>query len=100
MPKTPKKKNINNKTKKNKNDLKLCPISLKPFEKNYSNLLKLEERKKIKNINILSKLEFAKKLLSRFSPINIKPNNDFYDYINYLWLKNITLDKRQKYIQG
>ena len=98
MPKTPKKKNINNKTKKNKNDLKLCPISLKPFEKNYSNLLKLEERKKIKNINILSKLEFAKKLLSRFSPINIKPNNDFYDYINYLWLKNITLDKRQKYI--
>ena len=100
MVKTRKNVKSNNKTKKNAKSLSLenCPTSLKPFEEKYGKLLEIEERKKIKNIQTYSKLEFAQKLLSRFSPINIKPNNDFYDYINYLWLKQVTLEKRQKYI--
>jgi len=82
--------NSNNKTKK-------CPISLKPFEKEYS--LELAKReKKVKNIETFKKKEFGKELLSKFAPSSIKPNNDFYDYINYLWLKNVSLEKQQKYI--
>ena len=34
----------------------------------------------------------------RFAPLNIKPNNDFYDYIDYLWIKNLNLSKQKKYI--
>jgi hypothetical protein len=36
--------------------------------------------------------------LSKFSPNSIKPKNDFYDYINYQWLKNVSLEQQQKYI--
>jgi len=91
MPKSNKKKTIShNKTKK-----LLCPISLKPFEEDFSNKLKLVKSRKIENFK---KKEFARELLSRFAPLSIKPNNDFYDYINYLWLKNVTLEKQQKYI--
>jgi len=28
----------------------------------------------------------------------MKPNDDFYDYINYQWLKKVTLEEQQKYI--
>ena len=81
-----------NKTKK------LCPISLKPFEKKFSKTLAIKEKKSLRNIETYKKQEFAKELLSRFAPINIKPENNFYDYINYLWLKNVSLEKQQKYI--
>jgi predicted metalloendopeptidase len=57
-----------------------------------------KEKKSLKNIETSKKKEFAKELLARFSPSSIKPNNDFYDYINYLWLKNVSLEKQQKYI--
>jgi putative endopeptidase len=46
----------------------------------------------------LKKKEFAKELLSKFAPSSIKPYDDFYNYINYLWLKNVSLEKQQKYI--
>ncbi len=75
--------------------LQVCPIGLKPFEANFSKtipanslLVTNEEKKK----------EFVKELMSKFSPRSIKPNNNFYDYINYLWLKNVSLEKQQKYI--
>ena len=92
MTKTEKKRNHkHNYTKK------LCPVGLKPFEKKF-NLLLLKNEKKLNNIESLKKSEFAKELLSKFAPKSVKPNNDFYDYINYLWLKNVTLKKQQKYI--
>jgi len=97
MNKTHKKlhKHLGNKTAKN---LALCPIGLKPFEEEFSKKLNTKETSKLRNIETLKKNEFAKELLSRFSPSTIKPNNDFYDYINYLWLKNVSLEKQQKYI--
>ena len=96
MPKSNKRKNNNNsKTKKNH---KMCPIGLKPFEEKFSKKLSIQEAKKLRNIETFKKYEFARELLSRFAPSSIKPNNDFYDYINYLWLKNVSLEKQQKYI--
>ena len=89
-----KRMNTNNKTIKNNN----CPVSLKPFEKEFSQGLAKKESKKLRNIETLKKTEFAKELLSRFSPKSIKPQNNYYDYINYTWLKNVSLEKQQKYI--
>ena len=88
MKKTYKTKLKQNKTKKNL--LINCPISLKPLKQTLSKF----SQKKDKN----SKKMFVKTLLSNFSPKHIKPKDDFYDYINYNWLKNITLKKEEKYI--
>ena len=96
MPKSNKRKNnSNNKTKKLN---KICPISLKPFEEKFSKELSVKETKKLKSIETIKKKNFAKELLARFAPSSIKPNNNFYDYINYLWIKNVTLKEQQKYI--
>ena len=88
------KKKFNNKTKKNlldKNMLSLCPIGLKPFEDKINNdKLQIKNKKHVK--------EFIKELLSKFAPNSIKPENDFYDYINYQWLKNVSIEKQQDYI--
>lgn len=80
-----------NNTKKNK--LKFYQIGLKPFEEN---LCKMNINNKC--LNTKSKEEFVKELLSNFSPNSIKPANDFYDYINYQWLKNVSLEEQEKYI--
>jgi predicted metalloendopeptidase len=82
-----------NKTKKN------CPIGLKPLEEKFSKELQVKEGKKgLRPIETIKKTEFAKELLSQFSPASIKPEDDFYDYINYSWLKNVSLENQQKYI--
>jgi predicted metalloendopeptidase len=86
-----KKTNKANKTKK-------CPIGLKPFEEKFSKELVVKESTKLGNIETYKKANFAKELLSKFAPSSIKPTNDFYDYINSQWLKNISLEKRQEYI--
>jgi len=91
MTKTQKKKsNSNSKTKK-------CPIGLKPFMENFT--LSEYHKKQItgKSSNTIRKA-FVKNLLTKFAPHSIKPEDDFYDYINYQWLNNITLDEQQKYI--
>ena len=36
--------------------------------------------------------------MSKFAPNSIKPEDNFYDYINYQWLKDVTLEQQQKYI--
>ncbi len=88
MPKTVKNKsNSKNKTKK-------CPIGLKPFMNNY--ISKNKHLKLLTNKELEKK--FIKELLSKFAPGSIKPEDDYYDYINYQWLKNITLEEQQKYI--
>ena len=81
-------------TKKN-NKMVVCPIGLKSFEDEFSkkispNQLRLSSSK--------SKQKFVKQLLSKFAPNSIKPENNFYDFINYQWLKNVSLEEQQKYI--
>ena len=70
----------------------LATVGLQPFEENYSKMLKK------KRLNTTPKKHFVKRLLSTLSPSVIKPNQDFYDYINYSWLKKVKLEKKQKYI--
>ena len=85
----------NNITKKHKkcNQTALCPIGLKPFQEDFS-------KKSIndKKTSSQKKKQFVKELLSKFAPNSIKPENNFYDFINYQWLKNISLEEQQKYI--
>ena len=82
MPKTAKNKsNSKNKTKK-------CPIGLKLFMDNYISKHKLTNKP-----NSEIEKQFIKELLSKFAPNSIKPTDNFYDYINYQWLKNITLEE-------
>ena len=100
MTKTNKINKYNNKTKKIKykskgNELILrkdCPISLKPFEEKY------QKEFKTNKVYNLMKEQFVKLLQSNFSPSHIKPQNDYYSYINYTWLENISLKKQQEYI--
>lgn len=96
MPKTNKKLvSSNNKTKKQYEKLAGCPIGLKPFEEEFSKKIPSRELKKS---NKAKTKEFVKELLSKFAPKSIQPQNDYYDYINYQWLKNVSVEKQQKYI--
>lgn len=70
-------------------------VNLKPFEKEHE--LNLSNRQLIMT-NDQVKSYFIKQLLAPFSPSSIKPTTNFYNYINYLWLKNTKLDEKQKYI--
>ncbi|NDA89435.1 MAG: M13 family peptidase [Alphaproteobacteria bacterium] len=79
------------KTKKTKANVE---IGLKSFEEEFEKTLSkdlVKSNEKIKN-------EFVRKLLSNFSPAHLKPNQDFYDYINYKWLQKDYLSEEQKYI--
>jgi predicted metalloendopeptidase len=87
--------NTHNKTLKNKKDLSICPIGLKKFEDEFSKNISVNQLRKS---NSEKKKEFVKELLTKFAPSKIKAEDDFYDYINYLWLKNVSLEKQQKYI--
>ena len=96
MGKTVKKTRNSKKTLKNiKRNNEDCPINLKPFEEEFSKSLTVSNLKKT---SIQKKKEFVKQLLSKFAPHSIKPENNFYDYINYQWLKNVTVQEQQKYI--
>jgi putative endopeptidase len=96
MVKTKTKKSKQNVTKKRQiQTLVICPIGLKPFEEKFSKTtLRINQNK-----NHKKKMKiFSRELLSKFSPNSIKPENNFYDYINYQWLKNVSLEQQQKYI--
>jgi len=88
------KKNV---TKKNvtKKNVNTCPIGLKPFEEDFEKNI---SKNHLQKSSSKRKKEFVKELLSKFAPNSIKPENNFYDYINYQWLKNVTLEEQQKYI--
>lgn len=58
---------------------------------------KLEKRGITTNKEIIRKT-FAKELVASFAPSNITEKDDYYDYINYTWLKNVTLENKEKYI--
>jgi putative endopeptidase len=72
-----------------------CPIGFKPFEEDFSKTIPPNQLLKS---NAQKKLEFVKEVTARFAPKNIQPNNDYYDYINYGWLKNVSVEKQQQYI--
>jgi putative endopeptidase len=90
------KKSKQNVTKKRQiQSLVICPIGLKPFEEKFSETALIIKQNKNHNKQMKN---FSKELLSNFSPNSIKPENNFYDYINYQWLKNVSLEQQQKYI--
>jgi predicted metalloendopeptidase len=89
------KKSTKNQTKKNKTQQPICPIGLKPFEEEFNKTIKTH-KKKLSSAH--RKKLFVKELITKFSPHSIKPENDFYDYVNYQWLKNVTLEHQQKYL--
>jgi len=95
MVKTLKQKVKHNISKKKVKTLEVCPIGLKPFEESFSATLPKDV---LKRSSEKQKAEFVKELLSKFAPNSIKPEDDFYDYINYQWLQNVSLEKQQDYI--
>jgi len=93
MPETLKRKK-NKHTGTKKNSVIVCPIGLKPFEAEFNKTLTKNEKKSSSK----RKKEFVKQLLSKFAPNSIKPKNNFYSYINYQWIKNVSVKQQQKYI--
>jgi predicted metalloendopeptidase len=57
----------------------------------------LDKHTKQKKIEI-NKKTFVKHLLNEIANDKYKPQDDFYDYTNYLWLKYIIPNKLEKYI--
>jgi len=94
MTKTKKRRVNKSVSKKNKKTV-ICPIGLKSFEEEFSKKLSPTQLRLSSSKN---KQIFVKQLLSKFAPHSIKPENDFYDFINYQWLKNVSLEEQQKYI--
>jgi predicted metalloendopeptidase len=88
-------KNHSKKNVSKKNQKADCPIGLKPFEDEFNKKL---SKLHLKKSSSERKKAFVKQLLSKFAPHSIKPENDFYDYINFQWLKNVSLESQQKYI--
>ena len=87
--KTTKKKNKKNKTQK---QFSTCPTQLMPFEKEF------EAANKSKFKSGVYAKQIVKEVTSKPSPFSIRPNQDYYDYVNYLWLKEKHVDVKQKYL--
>lgn len=108
MNKTNKKKEIvKNKTKKNKNDDKIkeelrdiCKQyaeTYKPFESTVEELFK-KNGLDINSTNYNLEKLAIKDLRKAVSPSGIKPNEDYYSYVNERWLKSFKLETGQEYI--
>ena len=103
-----KKKNSNKKNSNKKNKNKTFKIYkqlilkkqtkrksfFKPFQKDFEKQL---SKSLVKSNNEFKK-KIATQLLQKFSPINLSPKNNFYNYINHKWLKKVSLNDKQKYI--
>jgi predicted metalloendopeptidase len=78
------------------NDSSVDPkcISLKPFEAKFEKQFSTNLVKSNKTF----KQKIASQLLQQFAPNRLTPNKDFYNYINYTWLKNLKVTDKQKYI--
>ena len=89
-------KRKHNKTRKNATtQFAKCPTEIQPFEEEYGKMipktnLKLDNAKKTQ--------AFVKEITAKPAPKNIRPNQDYYNYVNYLWLKEKHIEKSQKYI--
>jgi len=98
-----KKNNSKNKTQKIK--LKEKDILCKDYRNtNYDSFeYKIEELFKKKKINIVStsynlEKEIVLDLKNQVNSYNIKPNEDYYSYVNDKWIKEFKVTKNQKYI--
>ena len=92
-----KKKNYKNKTQKKKEFLcKLSSNAFKPFEKTSEKIYKKN------NINIEKNDDYVKEVVKNLkkvvNPSGIKPNDDFFSYVNERWIKSFEINKNQKYI--
>jgi putative endopeptidase len=76
---------------------KLKGNELIPRSKCPSTMVSLEFPKK-RMESKRTKREFVRLLNSKFAPSTIQPTNDYYTFINYSWLKHISLTEQQKYI--
>ena len=88
------KKKSHNKTVKSKY-FESCPTQIQPFEEEFG---KQMLTKYLKLDNDSKTRDFVKQIIAKSAPTNIKPNQDYYDYVNYIWLQNKHTDKTQKYI--
>jgi ribosome-binding ATPase YchF (GTP1/OBG family) len=103
---------IKNKTRKIK-DKTTTSLYLTPQEraivcKNSANTYntfedKVEELFKKKNIDVVSttfnlEKEIVSQLKQAVNPKGVKPNDDFYSYINDRWIKDYELTEKQQYI--
>jgi len=91
------KKTKKNKTKKNRILPNLTSGQRQEICKTYSNTFNTFEDK-IKPVDITLNKEINKLFKIPFTPSKITPNNDFYSYINYRWIKDAKLNKNQEYI--
>lgn len=74
------------KTIKTKRNNSKYTLSLKSFEKN------------LNSDELHNKKKFATELKRQYDHSTIKPTNDFYNYVNKVWLKNISIEESKKYI--
>jgi len=103
-----KNKIIKNTTKKKKERQKISQEQLLTLCKKSANTYntfedKIEEIFKKKKINIVSssfniEKQIVSDLKKAVNPSGVKPNNDFYSYINERWISEYELTKQQKYI--
>jgi putative endopeptidase len=101
MAKTKHIRNGNKKTRKNINEFKLipanCPTGLQTFEATNDKIVGFNKHLRGKTNEEIKKI-FTKEVTKIFAPNSIKPQNDFYSYVNYLWLQEEHLSKAQQYI--
>lgn len=108
MNKTNKKKsnNQNNKTKKNIKNISneeksiICKdysYGYKSFEKQIEDLFK-ENKMNITSESYNLEKQILKNLKKAVNPSNILPNEDYYSYINERWIRDVKIDKSQKYL--
>ena len=106
MPSNKKRRNLHNKTIKNIKKCKPSKKDIKKYCNTYANTFSTFEEEYEKGLgkNLIKATENVDKKLIKmfnipFTPGNIRPQDDYYTYINYQWLekKHEELKKNQKY---
>ena len=75
---------------------KNCPITLHSFQEKYIKSVNKSNKTILSNEQL--KKKFTGEITKSFAPDSIKPNNDFYTYINHNWLNQRHIKKAQQYI--
>lgn len=91
------KKINNNKNKTRKKNNIYYPNLYESFEKNVEELFK-KKKINISNVSYNLEKEVVKDLSKAVSLTNIKPNNDYYSYINERWINDIDIDVNKQYL--
>jgi putative endopeptidase len=91
---TKKRKIKHNKTVKN-TQFATCPTEIQPFEEAFGKTL---SKKNLLMNNMSKSISFVKQIVTKPAPKSIQPAQDYYNYVNFLWLKKKHVDESQKYI--